>query len=156
MNAKQLFIKAHAMTKQIRKAGDNYRATFGLCLSYIRKMGEKMVELTLNQQDLIKRAKRFIEKKGFDDYMQRNGDVQALYFSTLFKHWRGNNTDDRFYFNDDSGIRKCIEISHTIEKGYSLAFLVDTKNRKAKAEGIQALKDALNTAKSDFINALNA
>lgn len=33
---KQLFIQAHAMTKQVIKSGDNYQVTFGLCLKAIK------------------------------------------------------------------------------------------------------------------------
>ena len=37
MNKQELFKKAHEITRQIRKAGDSYQATFGLCLKAIRE-----------------------------------------------------------------------------------------------------------------------
>ena len=36
MNNSQIFKLAHAMTKQVIKAGDNYQVTFGLCLKVIK------------------------------------------------------------------------------------------------------------------------
>lgn len=46
---KEIFKKAHKLTKDIIKKGDNYRATFKLCLSFvysqIKKGVNKMVEL---------------------------------------------------------------------------------------------------------------
>lgn len=36
MTNSQLFKQAHAMTKQVIKAGDNYQTTFGLCLKAIK------------------------------------------------------------------------------------------------------------------------
>lgn len=39
MNASQLFKAAHELARKVRKTGDDYRATFGLCLQYVRKFG---------------------------------------------------------------------------------------------------------------------
>lgn len=36
MTNSQLFKQAHAMTKQVIKTGDNYQATFSLCLKAIK------------------------------------------------------------------------------------------------------------------------
>lgn len=36
MNNSTLFIQAHAMTKKIIQAGDNYRVTFGACIKFIK------------------------------------------------------------------------------------------------------------------------
>lgn len=36
MTNSQLFIQAHAMTKQVIQTGDNYQTTFGLCLKVIK------------------------------------------------------------------------------------------------------------------------
>ena len=36
MTNSQLFKQAHAMTKQVIQSGDNYAATFGLCLKAIK------------------------------------------------------------------------------------------------------------------------
>lgn len=57
-NNRELFTKAHAMTKQIRKAGDDYRVTFGACLRYVRATTNQFVTLsgkTYNCRDLIKK-----------------------------------------------------------------------------------------------------
>lgn len=40
MTNSKLFKKAHEMTKEILKSGDNYQATFGLVLSFLYAKGE--------------------------------------------------------------------------------------------------------------------
>jgi hypothetical protein len=58
MNNSKLFAQAHALTKKIRKAGDNYRVTFGACLRYVRATEGKFVTLsgkTYNCRALIQK-----------------------------------------------------------------------------------------------------
>lgn len=47
MNASQLFKAAHALTKKIRRAGDDYRITFGACLRHIMQFGVPAMSDTL-------------------------------------------------------------------------------------------------------------
>lgn len=64
MNASQLFKAAHALTKKIRQAGDDYRATFGLCLRHIIKWGvSTMKSVKENLVDQINEAANRIEAK---------------------------------------------------------------------------------------------
>ena len=37
MNPSKLFKDAHKLCKQIRKEGDDYKVTFGACMSFIKK-----------------------------------------------------------------------------------------------------------------------
>lgn len=41
MTKSELFKAAHKLTREVIKAGDDYRATFGLCLKFIAKGGLK-------------------------------------------------------------------------------------------------------------------
>ena len=60
-----IFKKAHELTKKIIKAGDNYKATFRLCLTFVysqlKKGVNKMVELKGTEKQ-IKFAKSLLEK----------------------------------------------------------------------------------------------
>ena len=47
MNKSQLFKQAHTMTKQVIKAGNCYRTTFGACLKLIKNGNNKLVAITL-------------------------------------------------------------------------------------------------------------
>lgn len=42
MNNSQLFKKAHQLTKQVIKKGDNYNVTFGLCLKEIKAKNKQV------------------------------------------------------------------------------------------------------------------
>lgn len=73
-----IFKKAHELTKKIIKAGDNYKATFRLCLSFVYSQikrgvntmvelvgSEKQVELaTKLRAKLIKQTQNKIDKLG--------------------------------------------------------------------------------------------
>lgn len=76
---KDIFKKAHEVTKKIIKAGDNYRATFKLALSFvysqIKKGVNKMIELKGTEKQ-VKWAMNLREEilKGFDVI----GDIKKL------------------------------------------------------------------------------
>ena len=48
MTNSQLFKQAHAMTKQVIQTGDNYQATFGLCLKVIKAEAKQAVVNNVN------------------------------------------------------------------------------------------------------------
>ena len=48
MTNSQLFKQAHAMTKQVIKAGDNYQVTFGACLKAIKAEANQAVVNNVN------------------------------------------------------------------------------------------------------------
>lgn len=54
---RNIFKKAHQLTKEIIKKGDDYRATFRLCLSFvysqIKKGVEKMIEYTTDKGNRV-------------------------------------------------------------------------------------------------------
>ena len=56
MNA---FAQAHKMTKEIIQAGDNYAATFALCLKYINQKANPMID-TLN--NMIQQSQEYIAR----------------------------------------------------------------------------------------------
>lgn len=79
-NNRELFTKAHAMTKQIRKAGDDYRVTFGACLRYVRNNwskamtfeGEKLIETVILHKsnktmtfEIIEEPSRFAGRRAY-------------------------------------------------------------------------------------------
>lgn len=48
---KEIFIKAHNLTKGIIRKGDNYRATFKLCLSYVYfQIKQELNKLTVSEK----------------------------------------------------------------------------------------------------------
>lgn len=47
MNKSELFRKAHALTKQIIQAGDDYRATFGAALKFVRENSQFRISFTM-------------------------------------------------------------------------------------------------------------
>jgi hypothetical protein len=63
MTKKELFIKAHKMTKAVLKAGDNYRVTFAACLKAVKsgftlnsKCKYKITGSTFERKNKIKKA----------------------------------------------------------------------------------------------------
>ena len=48
MTNSQLFKQAHAMTKQVVKAGDNYQVTFGQCVKAIKAEAKQVVVNNVN------------------------------------------------------------------------------------------------------------
>lgn len=97
---KELFKKAHKITREIIKTGDDYRATFGFVLSYLfNKKGEnKMVELKGTEkqikwaddirdevasliQHMKEEVKNFSERDGKDyteKYTERMRNVEKI------------------------------------------------------------------------------
>lgn len=63
MTKRELFVKAHEMTREIVKEnGVNYKAQFGICLSFLYKGENKMIELEGTEKQ-VKWAKAIIKKK---------------------------------------------------------------------------------------------
>lgn len=63
MTKRELFVKAHEMTREIVKEnGVNYKAQFGICLSFLYKGESEMIELEGTEKQ-VKWAKAIIERK---------------------------------------------------------------------------------------------
>ena len=92
MTNSQLFKLAHAMTKQVIKAGDNYQVTFGLCLKVI-KADAKQVNFTATIviiafaiiATMIKpvQAIKLPTKKGYIVYANKDGQKVAFEVTTV-------------------------------------------------------------------------
>lgn len=92
MTNSQLFKQAHAMTKQVIKAGDNYQVTFGLCLKAI-KADAKQVNFTATIviiafaiiTTMIKpvQAIKLPTKKGYIVYANKDGQKVAFEVTTV-------------------------------------------------------------------------
>ena len=73
MTNSQLFKQAHAMTKQVIKAGDNYQVTFGLCLKVIKA---DQLENADNLQADLRRAQ----------YNSKGANSKGVKLSTLINN----------------------------------------------------------------------
>lgn len=92
MTNSQLFKQAHAMTKQVIKAGDNYQVTFGLCLKAI-KADAKQVNFTATIviiafaiiTTMIKpvQTTKLPTKKGYIIYANKDGQKVAFEVTTV-------------------------------------------------------------------------
>jgi hypothetical protein len=56
MSNSTLFKQAHALTRATLRAGDNYRATFELCLRYIIAIADDASLTVVSKRAIIKRA----------------------------------------------------------------------------------------------------
>lgn len=68
MSNKELFIKAHKMTKEIKKEYPevDYMFQFSLCLSYLKESKE------ITWEDVAKAAEKAVETLGYTDYYVNN------------------------------------------------------------------------------------
>ena len=93
MNNSQLFKQAHAMTKQVIQAGDNYQVTFGLCLKAIKdeqaiKIGFVATIVIIAFAiiaTMIKPAQNInlLAKKGYIVYANKDGQKVAFEVTTV-------------------------------------------------------------------------
>ena len=92
MNNSQLFKQAHAMTKQVIQAGDNYKVTFGACLKAIKE-DAKQVSFTATiiiiafaiLASMIKPVSvvKLPTKKGYIVYATKGNDKVAFEVTTI-------------------------------------------------------------------------
>ena len=91
MTNSQLFKQAHAMTKQVIQAGDNYQITFGLCLKAIKdeqaiKIGFVAVifiTLLVIVKSILDEAQAAINKKALS--LPFAGDIVTAYKGDIIK-----------------------------------------------------------------------
>ena len=91
MTNSQLFKLAHAMTKQVIQTGDNYRATFGMCLKAIKaeqtiKIGfvaTIFIALLAIVKNILDEAQDAINKKALS--LPFAGDIITAYKGDIVK-----------------------------------------------------------------------
>lgn len=134
-----IFKKAHELTKKIIKAGDNYKATFRLCLTFvysqIKKGVNKMVELKGTEkqikwaEDIRKELVETLELVKELDIKRKTRKNKSFEESSKKVDsaidFMSNQTDSKFFIDNYKDILK--------EKGNNkLYFLVDMVQRGSK------------------------
>lgn len=111
-----IFKKAHELTKNIIKKGDNYRATFRLCLSFvysqIKKGVDKMVELKGTEKQVkwgkdIRKEMLNLLEKGFNATLKVNEKKEKDSTKTIARYERikseiENVEDSKFFIENFS------------------------------------------------------
>ena len=143
---KNIMKEAHNLTKKIIRKGDNYRATFRICLSFIhsqvKKGINKMVELKGTEKQ-VKWANDIREgilvmKDIIDNYISKNKDVD-LSCKTL------QNNSVRYAIESQSKIEVILKCDNAGKIINSL--------RRVNKEKAEKLRDLQEKKAIEFINA---
>lgn len=125
---KEIFKKAHKVTKNIIKKGDNYRATFKLALSFVYSQVKKEIDTMQTVADkLIEKGYKIWENYGYKRiYLNNFIELAESYGIDLVnpKGYRGVSmyydlTDDKFYTKGSTSSREATidSVVSAIRKG---------------------------------------